>query len=151
MENKTIRQLAEELQVSKTAIRNKMNSIPEFREKYTQTFDGVIFVTVEGCEKVAESFSKVAESCRKPQTESSGNQVSGDFVAFLMGQIAEKDRQIETLQRLLEEQQRETSDLTSAVKAQAQSINADRHNELAGKIHELEAPKKKGWFRKWRT
>ena len=147
MQNKTIKELADELGVSKTAIRNKMQSIPEFREKYTKTSSNVISITLEGCEKIAESLQKVAQSDRKHFAESRANNVSDEFIEFLKQQIAEKDRLIADQQRQLEEQQKSIAELTGAVKAQAQSINADRHNDLA--VTMLEEPKKKKhWWQK---
>ena len=52
-----------------------------------------------------------------------------EFLKLLEKQIDEKDRQ-------LAEKDRQIAELTETVKTQAQSINADRQKELAGKIIE---------------
>ena len=59
---------------------------------------------------------------------------------------------IETLQRQLEIKDKQIADLTDANNHLAQSINADRHNELAGTMQQFlpvgESEKKKGFFAK---
>lgn len=105
---KTIKQLADELGVSKTAIRNYMDD--DFRAKYTaKDSKGVITITPEGCKLISENFSKPAENPAKQVPET----VSGDMVLLLQTtietlrqQLEVKDRQIAELTRLADQAQR---------------------------------------------
>lgn len=141
--NKTIKQLADELGVSKTAIRNYMDDA--FRENYTEKDNkGVITINADGCKVIAESIGKFAESDTKHFAESSGNSetitIPKSVLDTLQEQLKQKDLQIEAKDRQIEA-------LTESVKAQAQSINADRHNELAGTVGKtlIQSPKESFW------
>lgn len=136
----TIKALADTLGVSKTAIRNYMSD--DFRAKHTAKDDkGVITIDPEGCKLLSENFGKQAENPGKNSPETEMLTIPRFIYDDLLAQLATKDQQI--------------SDLTATVKSQAQSINADRHNELAGTLQpmltasqpapvaEAAAPKKK--------
>ena len=59
--SKTIKQLADEFGVSKTAIRKRFTD--EFKEKYVQTTsEGSLQVSDDGCKLIAESFRKHTET-----------------------------------------------------------------------------------------
>ena len=67
---KTIKQIADEIGVSKTAIRNYMDD--DFRAKYTAKDDkGVITITPDGCKLLSENIGKQSENPGKnnPETE----------------------------------------------------------------------------------
>ena len=145
MENKTIKQLADEIGVSKTAVRNYMDD--DFRAKYTAKDDkGVITITPEGCKVLSENIGKQTDNTAKQFPETELLTIPRFIYEDLLAQLATKDKQI--------------SDLTAAVNAQAQSINADRHNELAGTLRPMledgtqEVPEQRkktglfGWFRR---
>lgn len=108
---KTIRQLADELGVSKTAIRNCMDE--EFRANHTaKDSNKVITITPEGCKLISEKFRKSPQSSENQLPKTGENQVSGDMVALLQTtiealreQLAVKDRQIEHLTRLADQAQ----------------------------------------------
>ena len=133
--NKTIKQLADELGVSKTAIRNYMDD--DFRAKYTaKDHKGVITISPEGCKVLSENIGNQTENTAKQFAETELVTIPRSVLTMLEEQLREKDAQIK--------------DLTETVKAQAQSINADRHNELAGTLqHQLpeKATKKSFWDR----
>lgn len=59
------------------------------------------------------------------------------MIDMLQEQIKVKDQQLEEKDRQLAAKDKQIGDLTEAVKSQAQSINAARHNELAGTMKEL--------------
>jgi predicted ArsR family transcriptional regulator len=111
MENKTIKQLADELGVSKTAVRNCMDDA--FRAKYTaKNSKGEITISAEGCKVVSEKYRKSPQSSENQLPKTGENQVSGDMVALLQAtietlreQLAVKDRQIEHLTRLADQAQ----------------------------------------------
>lgn len=71
----TIKELADELGVSKTAVRNYMNE--EFRRKHTESNrNGSITIDSDGCKLIAESMGKSwkeSEHIGNPLPESSGN------------------------------------------------------------------------------
>ena len=72
---KTIKELADELGVSKTAVRNHMDE--EFRRKHTESNrKGSITIDSDGCKLIAESMGKSwkeSEHIENPLPESSGN------------------------------------------------------------------------------
>lgn len=143
--NKTIKQLADELGVSKTAIRNYMTE--DFRAKHTEKDDkGVITITAVGCKVISENLHKEAETTEKKFPESETLTIPVSVWQLMETQIREKDEQLKA-------KDQQIADLTATVKAQAQSINADRHNELIETAqHQLEAPKEKrgllGWLKR---
>lgn len=137
--SKTIKELADALGVSKTAVRKYMT--PEFRCEHVETTgNGVITIDSDGCKLIAmhlQRTEKLAETTENeiPETaettENSENLVIPRVVwDALQAQLQEQNRQLAA-------KDKQISDLTEAVKSQAQSINADRHNELAGTMKEL--------------
>lgn len=144
---RTIKELADALGVSKTAIRNYMDA--DFRAKYTAKDDkGVITITPDGCKLLSENIGKQAENPGKNNPETELLTIPRSVWQLMEDQIREKDEQLKV-------KDQQIADLTAAVKSQAQSINADRHNALAGTLQPmLEAsdpepsaePKKPGIF-----
>lgn len=136
---KTIKQLSDELGVSKTAVRNYMDA--DFREKHTEKNDkGVITITPDGCKLIAESIAKSVETNRNHFAESENINIPRSVLETLQEQLRQKDLQLEAKDEQIKA-------LTESVKAQAQSINADRHNELAGTIQKsLPDSKSKRWW-----
>ena len=144
----TIKALADALGVSKTAIRNYMDE--DFREKHTAKDDkGVITIDSDGCKLLSENFGKQTVNTGKTSPETEVLAIPRSVWQLMEDQLREKDEQL----RIKDQQ---IADLTAAVKSQAQSINADRHNALAGTLQpmlsgeetppaEPPAPKKKWW------
>lgn len=116
---KTIKQLADELEVSKTAVRKYMTA--EFRAAHIAiTAGGVITIDDAGCKWIAERLQKPLKSTTNTtnhEPETTENQVSVDMVKLLQSTI-------ETLQQQLEVKDRQIAELTETVKAQAQSISS---------------------------
>ena len=127
----TIKELAEQLGVSKTAIRKKMDE--NFRKEYTYlTENRVIEITENGCEKLSQSFRKPlkTDSEKLPKTETeTTNTADKELIEFLKAEIEIKNKQIDAL----------TTALTNAQMLQA---NAEQQIKL------LSAPKKHWWQRK---
>lgn len=145
---KTIKELADTLGVSKTAIRNYMDG--DFRAKYTAKDDkGVITITPEGCKLLSENIGKQAENTAKSIPETELLTIPRSVWQLMEDQIREKDEQL----RVKDQQ---IANLTAAVNSQAQSINADRHTALADKLqpalaeHSEEPKKKTGTFLKFK-
>lgn len=113
---KTIKELADELGVSKTAIRKHMDE--DFRAAHTENLPGnVIGIDEDGCKLIAESLRKPPKTTENQFAETTGNQSSQDEVAFLREQLRAKDRQIEA-------QQEQISQLTTALEHTTASLHA---------------------------
>lgn len=143
--NKTIKQIADEIGVSKTAVRNYMDD--DFRAKYTAKDDkGVITITPEGCKVLSENIGKQTENTAKQFPETELLTIPRSVWQLMEDQIREKDEQLKV-------KDQQIADLTAAVKSQAQSINADRHNELAGTMQHMlpehSEPARKKWSWPW--
>ena len=132
---KTVKQLADELGVSKTAIRKRMDS--DFRANYVQTTENNVLIISEiGCEIIAKTL-KTSEN-QIPQTTE--NIVSDNsMILFLQEQLREKDKQIEALTKALE-------NTTSSLKA-SQALHAGTIQNQLTESSESE-PKKKRWWRR---
>ena len=104
---KTIKQLAEEFCVSKTAIRKRFSD--DFKSNYVETLDdGSLHVSDEGCKLIAESLRKPPQTTQTSEAETTANQslrVSPDIQQETMGiltsQLAAKDEQIRAQQQQL--------------------------------------------------
>ena len=143
---KTIKQIADELGVSKQAVHQKRKTaaLATVLQPFTETIDGVVYIAPEGEKLIKEAFSK-----REPPAASTvDNNAEHPLYAILQAELAAKNRQIEQLQV-------QVSELTLANKALAQSINADRHNELAGTMQQMlpehTEPARKKWSWPWNT
>lgn len=110
--SKTIRQLADELHVSKTAIRKRMTQ--EFRENYVETTgNGTILISDEGCKAVAETLQPIPETPQTNSENNSGNQQTREqdsiydalaaTIEVLRNQLEAKDAQIAALNDRLSE------------------------------------------------
>ncbi len=139
----TIKQLADQIGVSKTAVRKHMDE--DFRAKHTaETANGTITISPEGCKLIAEKFQKAPQTIENTPVETAENTVSADIVAILRDTIDTLKLQLEAKDAQIKDLQEQNAKLTDAVKAQAQSINADRHTELIETAqHQLEAPQEK--------
>ena len=130
--SKTIRQIAEELGVSKQAVHQKRKSkeLSTALQPFTSIVDGVVYISVDGENLIKQAFSNV--NC-KPiddnKTSTIYTRVDSDIYGIL------KDT-IDTLQEQLNVKDKQISELTETIKTQAQSINAYQQKELAGKIIE---------------
>jgi hypothetical protein len=148
---RTIKQLADELGVSKTWIRSYMDD--DFRAKYTAKDDkGVITISPDGCKLLSENIGKQTENTGNASPETELLTIPRSVWQLIEDQIREKDEQLKV-------KDQQIADLTAAVKSQAQSINADRHNALAGTLQPMlensnpepsEQQKKPGFFARFR-
>lgn len=145
----TVKQLADELGVSKVAIRKHLDA--EFRATYVREgAKGVLYVDEIGCEILRTGFRKPPQTGNQfPETkdkfpETGGNLVTLKLVESLQKQLAVKDRQIE-------EKDRQIASLTAALAAEQQTVH-EAHSLHAGTIQQIAAgtePKKsRPWWRK---
>jgi predicted transcriptional regulator len=150
---KTIKQLADELGVSKTAIRKYMTA--DFREKYVQTDKkGLLYINKDGenqlqslrkppqttANQFAETTENQVESLRKPpQTtanqfaETTENQVCDGTmellqktIAVLEKQLSEKDMQLAEKDKQIRLLQEQSSKLTIALDNTTNSLKASQ-------------------------
>ena len=136
--SKTIKQLADELGVSKTAVRNYMTE--EFREKHTEKdCKGVILVSADGCKLIAESFGKT-ENNRKENSETELCTIPRSVLTMLEEQLQAKDEQLAA-------KDAQIADLTATVRAQSESLHAEQalHAGTMQKQLALEDGSKKWW------
>ena len=131
--SKTVKQIADELGVTKQAVHQKRKSkaLSTALQPFTSIVDGVVYISVDGENLIKQAFST---DDRKPVDvnvdDNDRKQVDGlltvlqDTISVLKDQLKEKDAQLAA-------KDQQIADLTAAVKAQAQSINADSHKELA--------------------
>lgn len=114
--SKTVKQLADELGVSKTAVRKRFTAT--FRENYTETDEnGVLHISDRGCELVAESLKTTANNVQNSQTEKVSS-IEEQYIEslkaeieLLKGQLSIKDEQLASQSLQLE---RVTNSLAAA-------------------------------------
>jgi len=105
--SKTIKQLADELGVSKTAIRKRFSD--EFKAHYVETSDdGSLLVTDDGCKLIVESLRKPVQTPQTSVVETTANpslrfapDTQQDTMGLLTSQLAAKDEQIRAQQQQL--------------------------------------------------
>jgi len=104
---KTIKQLADEIGVSKTAVRKRLTN--EIKTKFAETVCGVIHILPEGETLIKQSFRKAP-----PQTkfaDVSANQfthVSSDvstLISMLQQELKTKNAEIERLHKVIDQEQ----------------------------------------------
>lgn len=120
--SKTIKELADELGISKTAVRKRFTD--EFKALYVETMpDGSLRVNDTGCKLISESLRKLAKTSETNFSETSENHdfqaiidMQKETIAILKAQLSVKDEQIGQLTSALES-------ATNALNA-AQALNA---------------------------
>lgn len=102
----TIKELSEEIGVSKTAIRDKMSE--EFRNQYVDKMpNGQLRISKQGCEIMRDYFRKAVEDRESKKAEPQRNEDNTTvLIEMLRHELNEKNKQIESLQNaLIQEQQ----------------------------------------------
>ena len=104
--SKTIKQIAEEIGVSKTAVRKKITD--ELKVKFSETIGNTVYISKEGENIIKSSFSKRKE---KLVSDKDSETVS-ELVCMLKNELSSKNKQLEAkdtqiteLQNLLNQQQ----------------------------------------------
>lgn len=155
---KTIREIADEIGVSKQAVFKKIKREPlsTSLQGLTSTVDGRLTVSVDGEKLIKQAFLV--------GTPSTNHQpVDGQVDGPVDGLIAVLQATIETLQGQLEVKDRQIEQLTSALvaaqqtAAAAQALHAGTLHQqlLSGEVRsnqqnqESELGQKRGWFSRW--
>lgn len=112
---KTIKQIADEIGVSKTAVRKKMTD--EVKTKFSQTVSGKIYIDENGERIIRSSFeSKFSQTANRKPEEMFSQTVSGHVFSdnklyeILKEELKEKNKQIEKLQDELEKERQYSRD-----------------------------------------
>ncbi|WP_072557649.1 DUF536 domain-containing protein [Lactiplantibacillus plantarum] len=98
---KTIRELADELKLSKQAINQRINSINGFRSKHTYKVKNHLEIDDRGV-KVLTNFDKQ----KRQQNQQDKNDKNENINHILLKQLDVKDQQIANLQQALNQQQK---------------------------------------------
>ena len=101
---KTIRQLSEELKLSKQAINQRINSINGFRSKHTYKVKNHLEIDNQGV-KLLANFDKQKRQERQPNRQAE-NDKDKNIDHILLKQLDVKDQQIANLQQALDQQQK---------------------------------------------
>lgn len=104
--SKTIKQLAEEIGVSKTAIRKKMTD--EVKTKFSETIGNTVYISKDGENIIKSSFYKKKEKL----VSDKNSETVTELVSILKHELASKNKQLDIkdiqiteLQNLLNQQQ----------------------------------------------
>ena len=157
---KTIKQIADEIGVSKQAVHQKRKSkeLSTALQPFTSTIDGVVYIEVDGETLIKSAFSaqarKRVDSLFAPTVSDSFTPVDGqkELYNILKAELAAKNEQITTLRsELAAERQhsREQSDKLAVLAEQAQMLHAGTMQKqiVDGEPPvEAEVVKKKGFF-----
>ena len=136
MASKTIKELADSLGVSKTAVRKKMDD--EFRKQYVETgADGTLRISETGCavletcfrkpvETVAETTANTANQLPQTEPETTANQGFQLVIETLREQLAAKDAQIAALNDRLAEASATIAETARALSQAQLSLQAEQ-------------------------
>ena len=161
----TVKQLADSLGVTKTAIRKRFTE--DFRANHVQTTaNGVIIISDEGCKLIAETLQTTANQI--PQiaetvTENTENSLLQTTIAVLREQLSEKDKQITALTSALTTSQEQVKQLTeslhdtTAALTAAQALHAgtiqqqltDKQASCEGQPEDVPQQERKGFFKRF--
>lgn len=143
--SKTIRQIAEEIGVSKTTV---MKQIENLGLRSSLRKNGNQFAIDEEQERRIKSAFLKNETQTETQTSLQiENQNVSDLIAILKEQIDKKDAEIERLNKAYEELNNKLTEL--AFKSLEIGIENQKNLELEDKAIEVVEKKKKNWF--WGT
>lgn len=152
----TIKQLADQLGVSKTAIRKHLTE--DFRANHVETDrNGVLAIDSDGCELIAEIMGKTSKLAQSSETEIPETAETSEYVTIPRSLLTSLEEQLLAKDRQLEARDKQIADLTETIKAQVQGINgaqalhAGTMQQITGDVAAAEepaqaAPPKKGLF-----
>ena len=153
---KTIKQIADEIGVTKQAIfyRIKRPPLSNTLQTFISKCDGVLMVSFDGENLIKQAFNnEITKNFDDKEPSKENDEFDGRFDGEIIKLLQDN---IKVLQEQLKTKDLQIAELTAAVRIQAESINADRKNELAntlidgqkeileGEVQEKN-PKKKKW------
>lgn len=131
---KTIKQIAEEIGVSKQAIFYKINKEPLSKEleSLVSKENGVLMVSLDGEKLIKESFIgkiTIKENdylMSKENTSFDSFLMAENTIKILEKELEEKNKQLQNKDTLIEQQQKNINDLTVALENITKSLNASQ-------------------------
>lgn len=162
---KTIKQIADELGVSKTAVRKKIENLGVFDKLQTNGNQFLIDSNLETLIKSAFLKSQPkTENCKPVSVESESFRLVSDMVDTLKAQLEVKDKQLAEKDKQLLEQQQSIKALTEALADTTTSLNGAQllhagtiQKELVSMNNAAEQPLEKKekslfkWFKLYRN
>jgi AcrR family transcriptional regulator len=153
--SKTIKQIADELKVSKQAVYKRYkNKLYTEVYPYTHTENNVLYIDEQGEKIIKQDFLKSYVD-KQPHTESHTDTYTDTHTDTegVHGIIDTLKTTIELLNKQLSQKDKQIEELTETIKIQAQSINAANHAELAEQLkiensEDREKREKKGFFKR---
>lgn len=151
---KTIKQIADEIGVSKQAVHQKRKSkaLSTALQPFTSTVDGVVYISVDGEKLIKQAFDgKVSVKLNDKLSESkTQNDTVVDLLLkqseMLKNELDIKNKQIEELNERLAESQKLLN--------QQQQLNAIAEQKIKlieqKEIEPIEVEKQKKWYEFWR-
>ena len=146
--DKTIKQIADELGVSKQAVQKRIAREPLYTriQPYISTVNRVKYIEYIGENLIKQAFLNIEPTTVDVDMGIDGDidkteVVHSDVYSILKITIDTLQEQLLAKDKQLEEKDKQISELTATIKIQAESINADRHNELATTLIEAQEPK----------
>jgi len=155
---KTILQIAKEIGVSKQAVRKRITREPIYTriQQYLSTVDGTMYIDVGGETLIKSAYQKNEQQSvptdLPTNKETIGENVYSDVYSVLKETVDTLRSELEFKNKQLEVKDRQIEELNATIRIQAESINADRKNELAEtiidgtKLIESNTPEKKVKF-----
>ena len=162
---KTIRQIADEIGVSKQAVFKKIKREPlsTSLQGLTATVDGRLMVEVDGEKLIKQAFSEKSQTEIENQTQTKSqteNHEVSDLVCVLQATIDTLQGQLEVKDRQIEQQTQTITRLTDALAAAQQTAAAAQalhagtiqqqllSGEASTERQSQEPEQKRGWFSK---
>ena len=104
---KTIKQIADELGVSKTAVRKRLTD--EVKTKFAETVSGVIHISHEGEHYIKQSFERISPQAKFSEDSTNqfaqvSNEVSA-LLSMLKRELGAKEAEIERLHKIIDQEQ----------------------------------------------
>lgn len=122
---KTIRQIADEIGVSKTAIRNKLT--PEMKTKFAETIGNTVYINEQGETLLKSEFFKLNAnivSANLSETNANQTETVSELVSTLKSELETKNKQIADLTALLATAQEQAASATRAFETAQQMATA---------------------------
>lgn len=143
MTNKTIKELADELNVSKQAIRKHLDKLPPTLSVTKE--NGKILMDVDVVNFVKDRTNRVTGNDTSNQKEKVTDNIMllNDYISELKEQLKQKDTQIEQAHKLIENQQILT--LQANKKIEQLEYQSEEKEES---VSQTEISEKKSWFSK---
>lgn len=143
MTNKTIKELADELNVSKQAIRKHLDKLPPTLSVTKE--NGKILMDVDVVNFVKDRTNRVTGNNTSNQKEKVTDNIMllNDYISELKEQLKQKDMQIEQAHKLIENQQILT--LQANKKIEQLEYQSEEKEES---VSQTEISEKKSWFSK---